>query len=348
MKYILKKIAYATLVLWGVVTLVFFLFIGFGDPAQMMLGQSGDKATLDNVRKELHLDKPVWKQYLYYINDISPVCTHSTTEIETKGLSGVFVGGKTKVGIKWPHLRKSYQSKKAVGALIMEALPGTAVLALAAILFAFSLGIMLGLLCVVHPNGRLDNWIQGCVLLGISLPSFFIAILMACIFGLLLHEYTGLNLTGSLFEVDEVTGKKFMNIKNLILPAVTLGIRPLAIITQLTRSCLLEELHKDYIRTAKAKGLSRKKILMRHALPNALNPVVTAVTGWFAEMLAGAFFIEYIFGWKGIGKLTVEALERLDYPVVMGTVLFTALVFIFMNILTEFLYVSLDPRIKNG
>ena len=172
------------------------------------------------------------------------------------------------------------------------------------------------------------------------------AIIIAYFFGIVLHRYTGLNLTGSLYEIDEVTGEKYLAIKNLILPAFTLGIRPLAVITQLTRSSMLDVLGQDYIRTAYAKGLSKNKIIYKHALRNALNPVITAITGWFAELLAGAFFVEYIFGWKGIGKTTVDALEKLDYPVVMGAVLLSAFIFILINIFADVLYRLIDPRIR--
>jgi peptide/nickel transport system permease protein len=149
-----------------------------------------------------------------------------------------------------------------------------------------------------------------------------------------------------LYEIDEVTGEKYLAIKNLILPAFTLGIRPLAVIAQLTRSSMLDVLQQDFIRTAYAKGLNKRTVIFNHALRNALNPVVTAITGWFAELLAGAFFVEYIFGWKGIGKVTVNALEKLDYPIVMGAVLFSAVIFIFINIIADVLYAVIDPRIR--
>src|SRR5436309_10227046 len=136
-----------------------------------------------------------------------------------------------------------------------------------------------------------------------------------------------------------------LTLQNLILPAITLGIRPLAIIVQLTRSAMLDVLDQDYIRTAYAKGLPRRVVIWKHALRNALNPVITAITGWFAELLAGAFFIEYIFGWKGIGKITVDALEKLDFPVVMGSVLVTASFFILINILADIMYGIVDPRV---
>jgi peptide/nickel transport system permease protein len=172
------------------------------------------------------------------------------------------------------------------------------------------------------------------------------AIVVAFLFGVVLHNVTGLHLTGSCFDIDEVTGEKYITLKNLILPAFTLGIRPLAIITQLTRSSMLDVLGQDYIRTAYAKGLNSTTVIYKHALRNALNPVITAITGWFAELLAGAFFVEYIFGWKGIGKITVDALEKLDYPVVMGSVLLSACIFITINLLADVLYGIVDPRVR--
>ena len=155
-----------------------------------------------------------------------------------------------------------------------------------------------------------------------------------------------MHINGNWFDVDEISGERKLTLRNLVLPAFTLGIRPLAIITQLTRSAMLDVLSQDYIRTAYAKGLSERQVVWKHALRNALNPVITAVTGWFAELLAGAFFVEYIFGWKGIGKITVDALEKLDFPVVMGAVLVSATFFIIMNILADILYGVVDPRVR--
>ena len=346
MNSILKKIFYALLVLPGVLALVFVMFQGFGDPARLIVGQTGDKKTLDNIRKDLYLDQPKWKQFLLYVNDVSPIAIHSSEDIKKKNLKGFFVGGEKKIGLKIPYLRKSYQTKQDTTSVLAEALPATLILALTAMIFACFFGILLGVLSAI----KKDTWIDKTSILasiaGISAPSFFIAIIIAYVFGYLLHNYTGLNITGSLFEIDEVTGEKYLAIKNLILPAFTLGIRPLAVIAQLTRSSMLDVLQQDFIRTAYAKGLSTKAVIFKHALRNALNPVVTAITGWFAELLAGAFFIEYIFGWKGIGKVTVNALEKLDYPVVMGAVLLSAVIFITINILADVLYSIIDPRIK--
>lgn len=346
MSSVLKKIAYSFLVLLGVVALVFLMFQGFGDPAKMIVGQTGDKRTLDNIRKDLYLDQPKWKQFIRYLNDVSPIAIHSKADIEKKELKGIFIGGNTKLALKIPYLRKSYQTKKSVGSVLMEALPGTLLLAAAAMLFATIIGILLGVLAAVKKGTWMDTSAVLASVAGISAPSFFMAIVIAYLFGVVLHPYTGLNLTGSWFDMDEVTGEKYLTLKNLLLPAFTLGIRPLAIITQLTRSSMLDVLNQDYIRTAYAKGLSNRTVVLRHALRNALNPVITAITGWFAELLAGAFFVEYIFGWRGIGKITVDALEKLDYPVVMGSVLISACIFILINTMADLLYSIVDPRVK--
>lgn len=344
--FITRKILYSILVLIGVIILVFFLFQGFGDPSRLVMGQTGDAKTQENIRKELYLDLPKWKQLLYYVNDVSPLSIYSKQEIKDKGIKGFFVGGEKKVGIKIPYLRKSYQSKREVGSILMQALPGTIILAVAAMVFAVIIGILLGVLAAVKQNTWLDTTAIFSSIIGISAPSFFIGIIIAYVFGFLLSQYTGLQLSGNWYDIDPVTGERILTLKNLLLPAITLGIRPLAIITQLTRSAMLDVLDQDYIRTAYAKGLSKRVVVWKHALKNALNPVITAITGWFAELLAGAFFVEYIFGWQGIGKVTVDALEKLDFPVVMGAVLISATFFVLVNILADILYGIIDPRVR--
>jgi len=348
LRYITKKLIYGLLVLVGVIVLVFFLFQGFGDPSRLVMGQSGDAATQANIRKELYLDQPKWKQFVFYLNDVSPVCIHCKEDIAQKKLKGFFVGGNYKLGIKLPYLRKSYQTKRDVGSMLMQALPGTMILAVAAMLIAVMIGIPLGVLAAVKQNTWLDTSAIFSSIVGISAPSFFMGIILAYVFGFVLTDWTGLHISGSWFDVDEITGEKRLTLTNLVLPAITLGIRPLAIITQLTRSSMLDVLDQDYIRTAYAKGLGKRKVIWKHALRNALNPVITAITGWFAELLAGAFFVEYIFGWQGIGKMTVDALEKLDYPVVMGSVLIAATFFILVNILADVLYGVVDPRVRRN
>ncbi|GAO45643.1 ABC transporter permease [Flavihumibacter petaseus] len=342
-----RRFTYSMFVLLGVVVLVFLLFQGFGDPARLVMGQRADQKTRENIRKDLGLDQPRWKQFLYYVNDISPICVHHGNTIRDKQLKGIFFGnGDWKFGFKRPYLRRSYQTRREVGEMIAGALPGTLLLASAAIIFATIMGIAAGVLSAVYK----DTWVDGTTIfasiLGISAPSFFMAIAIAYLFGFLLHDITGLYMTGSWFDLDSTTGKPFLSLGNLWLPAITLGIRPLAIIAQLTRASLLDTLQQDYVRTAVAKGLPRWKVIWKHALRNALNPVITAITGWFAELLAGAFFVEYIFGWKGLGKLTVDALAQLDFPVVMGAVLVSACFFVLVNFLADVLYRWVDPRMR--
>ena len=339
-----SRIVYAVLVMAGVVVLVFFLFQGFGDPARLVMGQRADAATLDNMRRELYLDKPKSVQFLMYLNDVSPVSFYSETGLKDRGIRYLGIGGRHKLVLKFPYLRRSYQTRKEVWDVLMEALPGTGLLALTAMLLATVAGIALGMLAALERDTWLDQTAMFTSVIGISAPSFFMSIILAYLFGFVLNRYTGLQMTGSLFDTDPFAGKQWQW-KNLVLPAVTLGIRPLAIIAQLTRGSMLEIMGQDYIRTAYAKGLPKRKVIWRHALRNALNPVITAITGWFAELLAGAFFVEYIFGWRGIGKVTVDALAKLDFPVVMGSVLVTAFFFILMNAVADWLYRVVDPRI---
>jgi ABC-type dipeptide/oligopeptide/nickel transport system permease component len=351
-RFVAKKLIYGVLVLIGVVVLVFFLFQGFGDPSRIVMGQTGDSTTQSNIRKELYLidekGKPIprFRQFLYYLNDVSPLAFHSREDIEKKHLRGIFIGNESKFGIKIPYLRKSYQTKRDVWSVLMQALPGTLILAVAAMFIAILIGIPLGVLAAVRQNTWMDTSAIFGSIIGISAPSFFMGIIIAYLFGFLWSDWTGLHISGSWFEIDDVTGERRLSLQNLILPAITLGIRPMAIITQLTRSAMLDVLDQDYIRTAYAKGLGKKAVIWKHGLRNALNPVITAITGWFAELLAGAFFVEYIFGWQGIGKVTVDALEKLDYPVVMGAVLISAAFFIFINILADILYGIVDPRVR--
>jgi peptide/nickel transport system permease protein len=328
----------------GVIVIVFILFEGFGDPARLIMGQRADAGTLNNIRKELYLDQPKWKQFVFYLNDVSPISIYPKQELQEKNIKFIGIGSETKLVLKFPYLRRSYQTRKDVWTMLTDALPGTIILASAAMLIATVLGIALGVLAAVKKNTWMDTTAIISSVIGISAPSFFMSIVIAYVFGFLLSQYTGLQMTGSLFNTDPFTGRQW-ELKNLILPAITLGIRPLAIIAQLTRGSMLDILNQDYIRTAYAKGLSKKQVIWRHGLRNALNPVITAITGWFAELLAGAFFVEYIFGWNGIGRLTVDALAKLDFPVVMGSVLVTSFFFIVVNMLADWLYRVVDPRV---
>ena len=348
-RFLLNKILYGFAVLAGVVVVIFFLFnILPADPARMTQGQRSDVQSLEAVRKEFGLDQPTHIQFLLYINDLSPVAIHLNDKASQEKyhyLKLFNLGGKKALVIKKPYLRRSYQTKREVTSILSETVPNTLILATTAMIFATIFGIALGVLAAVYKDTWIDQSAIAGSILGISAPSFFAGIIIAWLFGFVLSDYTGLNMSGSLYDYDPFLGEVLVW-KNLILPMVTLGIRPLAIIMQLTRSAMLDVLQQDYIRTAKAKGLSKKSIVIKHALRNALNPVVTAVSGWFASLLAGSFFVEYIFGFNGLGKATVDALEMADLPVVMGAILFIAFIFVIINILADLLYTVLDPRVK--
>lgn len=353
--YLLEKIGYALFTLFGVVTVIFILFtIVPGDPAQMMLDQNEDPEQLANVRAKYGFDQPISKQYLYYLNDLSFLSLHATeagsyTYLEDGKYNAfsLFSTQKTSLVLKTPYLRESFQKTgKRVTSIISETLPNTMVLAISAIIIAIILGVLLGIISAQMRDTWVDKLIQIVSTLGMSVPSFFSAILFAWLFGYILHKYTNLNMTGSLYEVDDFGESRYIQWKNLILPAFVLGIRPLAVVIQLMRNSLLEVYNQEYIRTAKAKGLSTIKIIKTHALKNALNPVVTAVSGWFASMLAGAIFVEYIFGWNGLGKEIIDALNTKDLPVIMGAVLVIATLFVLINIAVDIIYGWLDPKIR--
>lgn len=354
--YLLKRILYGLLVLWGVVSLVFLLFnVLPGDPARMMLGQRADMLSVEMIRKDLGLDRSAGMQYIKYLNDLSPVSLHSENpesyfyfdrEQYSRLSRTIAISGETLLALKPPYLRRSYQSRKPVLSIISETIPNTFILAFAAMFFASLAGILLGTLAALNKNSFFDRVSLIAAASGMSLPSFFAAILIGWIFAFVLGDLTGLNLTGNLYVIDDFGDGTRLQLRNLILPAFTLGIRPLAIILQLTRNSVLEVLSQDYIRTARAKGLSITRIIRKHVLRNAMNPVLTAVSGWFATLMAGVIFIEYIFGWKGLGFVIVDSLNHYDLPVVMGSVLTISLLFVIINILVDLSYAWLDPRVR--
>ncbi len=303
--YIIRKLLYSVLVLYGVLTITFFInYVLPGDPARLLLGQRADIASVEALRKQLGLDRPLYEQYVSYLWRV---------------LHG--------------DLGRSFATNRDVVETIAERIPATALLAVSAIILASILGILLGIFSALRANTWLDTTIMTTALLGISLPSFVTGLLFALLFGVLLQWLP-------------ISGYINRGWEYLLLPMITLGVRPLSIIARLTRSSMLEVLHQEYIRTAKAKGLPQSVVLFKHALRNALNPVVTTVSAWFAALLAGTFFIEYIFNWPGIGTVAINAIEKLDYPVIQGVVLFTAVVFVIINLLVDIIYAFLDPKIK--
>ena len=355
MYWILNKLFNMLITLFGVVSIVFFLFnILPGDPAQMMLGQNENSEQLKIIKQKYGFDKPILVQYFYYLNDLSPISIHSKEEnnisfITEKKYDYILVREfkKNKFVIKLPYLRESYQKNGVlVSEIIKNTLPNTVILAFSSIIIAIFLGLFFGIFSALYKNTWVDYFIQIFSTIGMSIPSFFSAIIFAWIFGYLLNEYTGLNMTGSLYELDDFGENLTVKYSNLILPSIVLGIRPVAVISQMMRNSLLKELSKNYIITAYSKGLSKYKVIRNHAFKNSLNPVITALSGWFASMLAGSVFVEYIFGWNGLGKEIVDSLNTLDIPVLIGAVITIAFIFILINIFVDIIYSILDPKIN--
>lgn len=305
--FLLRRLFYALLVVFGAMTTTFFLTrILPGDPARLMLGQRADVRSVEAIRAELGLDKPLWAQYLSFL-------------------------GKAARG----DLGRSYATGRDVLDTILERFPATALLAVSSLSLSAILGVAIGVISAIYRNTLLDNATMIFALLGISAPGFFAGLLMAWIFGFVLDWFP-------------ISGYVSEGWEHLVLPMLTLALRPLSINARLTRSAMLDALSQDYVRTAKAKGLSMWTVIVKHALRNALNPVVTSVSGWLAGLLAGAFFIEFIFNWPGIGLLAIDAIQKLDFPMIQGVVLFTAVVFIVINVVVDAIYALLDPRVKLG
>jgi peptide/nickel transport system permease protein len=303
--FILRRLLYAVLVIYGVVTVTFFLmYILPGDPARLMLGQRADVQSVEAIRAQLGLDQPLHIQYISFL-------------------------GKAAEG----DLGRSYATNRDVLETILERFPATALLAISALSISTVLGIAIGVLSAVKRYSWLDNLSMVLALLGISMPGFFAGLLIAWIFGFLLGWFP-------------ISGYISDGWDHLILPMMTLAVRPISINARLTRSAMLDVLSQDYVRTALAKGVSRWRLIIYHALRNALNPVLTSLSGWLAGLLAGSFFIEFIFNWPGIGLLAIDSIQKLDFPMIQGVVLFTAIIFILINIAVDVLYALLDPRVK--
>lgn len=428
-RYLLDRLLNGLLVLFGVVSLVFLIFnLKPGDPARMLADQRSSPEALAAIRTDLGLDLPLATRYLLYLNDLSPVAIMQRVDPRRPAYLGPDryrmaavwpLWGDRSLVIKAPYLRFSYQSRRDVSGILAEAFPSTAVLAVLSMLLAIVMGLTMGTVAAIKKGTWVDGALLGISALGMSGPSFFVAVLVAWLGGhvwseqvrsplwplvilalwavimlmrlwspkadplvgrtvglrwrlsswavslLVLvwvaglslgHEWaglrcslpgTGLPMSGGLRDVDPFTGP-FLNWKHAVLPVLVLGIRPLAVIVQLTRSGLLDALGQDHIRTARAKGLPEHLVVLRHGLRNALMPVLTAVSGWFASLLAGAVFVEYVFGWKGMGLEVFNALEREDLPVVMGAVLVFAVIFVVMNVVVDLLYAVLDPRVRTA
>lgn len=339
---------YGLLVIAAVVSIVSaIIYLAPVDPTRLTFGQRSDDATIESKRKALGLDQSLPTQLLYYFRDISPIAIISDDLQSTGHYTGYrlahFSNGD--LMIKKPYLRESFQSGKNVANLLFEAFPKTFYLSLFAILLASIIGIFLGVIGAIYKDSWVDDMVVSLSVLGYSLPSYVSAIILAVIFGFILRQFTGLNVQGSIYELNDL-GDEVVVWKNIILPAIALGIRPIAVTTQLTRSTMLDVLSQGYIRTAIAKGLSKPIVIIKHGLRNALNPIITALSGWFASLLAGAFFVESVFNFKGLGQLTITALLNYDIPVVLACIIFVCIIFVVINILVDIMYYIIDPKVQ--
>ena len=313
--FTVRKFIYSVLIIFGVMTVIFLVMNLLPSPARMMQGQRADLSTKAAIEHQLGLDLPVWERYFVFMKNAA---------------SG--------------DLGRSYSSNLPVMQSIMERLPATAVLTISAMFIATILGIAIGILSAIKSYSLWDNISMVFALIGISVPSFVSGLVLIIALGAWLQIFP---ISGYIIQ-DGSPWYQFWNYhwEYLMLPMITLALRPISIIARVTRSSMLDVLSSDYVRTAKAKGLTRTTVIFRHALRNALNPVVTTVSSWLAALLTGAFFIEYIFNWPGIGLLAFDAIPRSDFPTIQGTVFFAAVIFVVVNFLVDILYAKLDPKVK--
>jgi peptide/nickel transport system permease protein len=330
LKRILQKLGQGLGVLWGALTLVFILFALIPDPARQLAGQNEQEEVVEAIREKYGLNQSPVKRYLHFFTGLSPL---------RYGEQGWIWGA--------PDLGRSFVSDRPVTEAIFQSLPATILLAILAMTLAMILGLAGGLICGSVAGSFADRLFLTIASLGMSAPSFVMAIVVSWLFGSVWHAWTGLPMTGGLWEVHPFDGPR-LAFRHAILPAVTLGIRPLSVVFQLTRNSVTEILGSSYVRTAKSKGLSKRRIMTHHVLRNALNPVLTAASGWFASMLAGAVFVEYVFGWQGMGLLMFRALEQSDLPMVMGCVAVIAGIFVLVNLFVDLLYGWIDPRVSGA
>ncbi len=303
LRYLLQRLALSLFSIWAVCTITFFIAaLAPGDPAQLAAGQHSDPATINRVRHEMGLDRPLMARYVTYVTD---------------ALHG--------------DLGKSFYDREPVIDFIKRGLPNTALLALCAILLALAVGVPIGLAASLRPNSFVDRLLMTTVLVGVTLPNFVLGPVLILVFAL---------------KLGWLPPPGWGEPQYIILPAIVLAARPAALIARMTRASMLETLRQDYIRTARAKGLSPASVLVKHALKNAFLPVLTTLGVQLGYLLTGSFVVETIFTVPGIGYASINSLFQRDYSVIQGTTLIIAVVFILTSLVVDLLYAVLDPRVK--
>ncbi len=328
--YIIRRVLNLMLVLLIVSILIFLLIrLAPGDPARVMAGEHASPETLAAMRKQWGLDKPLPEQYIIWL------------EHALKGDFG-----------------RSIQSHESVLRELLLRFPNTFELSLFAILFALLVGLPAGIISAVKRYSIFDYGSMILALFGVSMPVFWLGIMLLMVFGVELNllpiggrlsVYISLKPITHFYLLDSLLELNFPaffdTLKHLILPSITLGTIPMAFIARITRSSMLDVLHQDYIRTARSKGLSERKVIRKHALRNALIPILTAAGTEFALLMGGAILTETVFSWPGIGTYIVQAVNARDYPAVQGSVIFVALLIAIVNLIVDIAYAYVDPRI---
>jgi ABC-type dipeptide/oligopeptide/nickel transport system permease component len=304
-QYTIKRIVSLVPVLLGVTLITFILmYIVPGDPVLSMVGERSDQATIDRLRAELHLNDPLYLQYAKYMGNV---------------LQG--------------NLGRSFINQRPVSESIMETFPKTLRLAFSAMLLATLFGVVMGIISAVRPHTFWDRFLMLLTLGGISVPVFWLALILIWVVAVYLQWLPPSGYGGG-------------NIKYLVLPALALGTQSAAFIARITRAYMLEILSQTFIVTARAKGVHRFWVINKHALRNVLIPVITIIGTEFGNYLSGSVLTESIFGWPGLGRFTLEAILKRDFPVIQGAVLYMAIVFVLVNLAVDLLYGYLDPRVS--
>ena len=310
--YLIRRALGAVLVMWAVATLVFFMLrIVPGDPIGAMLFDVGDAQAIADLRRKLGLDQPIYVQYFKWF------------WLTLQGDLGNSI----------------YGSRVAVSRLIAEAAPRTLSLAGLSFVLALVIAIPAGLIAATRRNTGLDHGVTLVAFLGLSMPDFWVGILLVIVFAANLQWLPAIGYV-------PLSDGFWPWLSHLILPSIAVGTAFSAIIARMIRSAMLEVLKTDYMRVARAKGLRPSVVLLRHALPNALIPVVTVIGIAFALLMAGAVVVENVFAIKGLGRILIQGILDRDYPVVQGAILVVSAIFILSNLLVDLLYTLIDPRIR--
>ncbi len=347
-RFLRKRIIEGLMTIIGVIALVYTLFFWFPGSAEKILdGRRSDIMSRSQVIDHYRLHKPPLLQLIDFYNDLSPFSAHRNTEDNLKKYEPLLRLSfhKSFVCLKRPYLGKSFQSGEEVAAIIGRAITTTLVLVTVSILLATFFGAGFGILSALHYDKWFDKMMVMLSIAGMSVPSFISSLLLALFFGFYLGDITGLNITGQLWEIHPLRGREF-HPENIILPSLSLSLRPYAMIFRVTREAMHSIMQQQYIRAASARGLSQYQVIFGHAIRNAVNPLITTVTGWFSSLLAGTFFVEYIFDLKGLGFITIVAIQNQDFPVIMGAIIIIAVIFIAVSMIAELLYGIVDPRIR--